>query len=402
MMGALVWLAPLLTAGVSVRLGADAHGEARGGPPGTEYLVFAVSESADQVALLRFDGHTLRVDHTHKTGSMPSRLNGPHGIAVSPDGRYYYVSVAHGTPWGSLWKYTTVGDTLLGTVDLGMFPATVQVTPDGLFAFVVNFNLYGDMVPSSVSVVSTADMLEVARTPTCVMPHGSRINPRGTRQYSVCMMSDLLVELDVATFGVIKRFALSAAADTTVPETRALPTMALPTMAHGEMPGTPGTQGTVEMPPPTAHHVICSPTWAQPGVDGRRVYVACNKSSEILEVDLPSWTINRRFPAGDGVYNLAVTPDGRRLLATNKRGRSLSVFDLATGAEAARIPTTRGVVHGVVASPDGRYAFVTEEGVGGEPGTVEVFDLTTLRSVAAVDVGQQAAGIDFWKVTTPN
>jgi hypothetical protein len=49
---------------------------------------------------------------------------------------------------------------------------------------------------------------------------------------------------------------------------------------------------------------------------------------------------------------------------------------------------------------DDRYACVTEEGVASDPGTVEVFDLEQLRSVASVDVGQQAAGIGFWKTET--
>ena len=49
-------------------------------------------------------------------------------------------------------------------------------------------------------------------------------------------------------------------------------------------------------------------------------------------------------------------------------------------------------------SPDSRYAFVTQEGVGAEPGTVDMIDLQTLERAASVDVGQQAGGIDFWKV----
>ncbi len=32
-----------------------------------------------------------------------------------------------------------------------------------------------------------------------------------------------------------------------------------------------------------------------------------------------------------------------------------------------------------------------------EPGTVEVLDLIALKTVATVDVAQQAAGIDFWQ-----
>jgi DNA-binding beta-propeller fold protein YncE len=51
----------------------------------------------------------------------------------------------------------------------------------------------------------------------------------------------------------------------------------------------------------------------------------------------------------------------------------------------------------VALSSDDKYAFVTVEGIGSQPGTVDVIDLTTLAKVASVDVGQQAGGIDFWK-----
>ena len=105
-------------------------------------------------------------------------------------------SIAHGRPFGLVWKYSTKDDSVMGKTTLGYFPATMDVTPSGDFLFVVNFNLHGDMVPSSVSVVSTATMTEVARIPTCTMPHGSRLNSQGTKQYSACMMDEMLVEID--------------------------------------------------------------------------------------------------------------------------------------------------------------------------------------------------------------
>jgi DNA-binding beta-propeller fold protein YncE len=91
-----------------------------------------------------------------------------------------------------------------------------------------------------------------------------------------------------------------------------------------------------------------------------------------------------------------MTKDGR-LIATNKRGQSVSVFDPKTGKELAKLPTKRKVVHGAVVTPDNRYAFISVEGVGAEPGTVEVIDLQSLKTVATIDVPEQAAGIDFWK-----
>ena len=55
------------------------------------------------------------------------------------------------------------------------------------------------------------------------------------------------------------------------------------------------------------------------------------------------------------------------------------------------------MTHGVVVTPDSRYAFVSVEGIGGDPGTVDVIDLETMRQVATADVGKQAGGIAFWK-----
>ena len=62
------------------------------------------------------------------------------------------------------------------------------------------------------------------------------------------------------------------------------------------------------------------------------------------------------------------------------------------------MPTKRKVVHGVVVSPDNLYAFFTVEGIGEQPGTVEIVDLEAKKIVAEVDTPPQAAGIDFWKM----
>jgi DNA-binding beta-propeller fold protein YncE len=119
-----------------------------------------------------------------------------------------------------------------------------------------------------------------------------------------------------------------------------------------------------------------------------------------VEVDAQSWKVRRRLQARPGVYNLAVTKDNR-LIATNKRDQSVSIYDLKTGNELARLPTKRKVLHGAVVSPDNRYAFISVEGIGSEPGTVEIIDLEALKTVATVDVGEEAAGIDFLRMEKP-
>lgn len=360
--------------------------------PDKDYLVYVVSESADKIALVRFGPNGARIDHQFETGDMPVDIDGPHGIVISPDRQSYYVSIAHGRPFGTIWKYSTKDDRVEGKATLGYFPATVDVTPDGSFLFVVNFNLHGDMVPSSVSVVSTPTMTEIARIQTCTMPHGSRLNPQGTKQYSACMMDDMLVEIDTRTLKVARHFIVTKGHE--------LGLNGAPKMKAGDsMASLPGMKdmGGHGLEPPKPGENSCSPTWAQPSADGASIYVACNKSSEIVEVNANTWQQVRRIPARAGVYNLGITHDGTRLLATNKRDQSVSIYDLKSGKELTRLPTKRKVLHGVVVSPDDAYAFVTVEGIGSEPGTVEIIDLKALKTVATVDVGAEAAGVDFYK-----
>jgi DNA-binding beta-propeller fold protein YncE len=351
--------------------------------PAREYTVYVASEATDRIARVQFGPEGARLDHEITTGVNLIDPDGPHGVGISPDGRFYYVSTAHGVPYGYLWKYAAEDDALVGRTMLGNFPATLQISPDGAYAYVANFNLHGEMVPSSVSVVSTDEMVEIARIATCTMPHGSRLNAQGTKHYSACMMDDLLVEIDTRTLGVSRYFHVA------------------PGREHG-MAGAPNAPASSEHTMNAMHDAqlhaaaapACSPTWAQPSADGTRIYVACNKTNDIVEIDAERWALVRRIPAGEGVYNLAVTRDGRLLIGTNKRGQSVSIFDTATGDELARIPTTRKVVHGVAVSPDDRYAFVSVEGIGSEPGTVEIIDLRALQRIASVDVGQMAGGID--------
>jgi hypothetical protein len=310
-----------------------------------------------------------RVIRTYEVGLWPAEIEGPHGVAASPDGAVFYVTLAHGRPTGWLQKIDRASGRTLALVELGMFPATVDIGPGGALVYAINFNFEDPaMRPSSLSIVDGVGMVEAARPTTCRMPHGARVNPQGPKHYSGCMMDDLLVEVDVPSLAVARRLDVSPGADAAGAGHR-----------HGPAGGAPRN--------------ACSPTWAQPSADGASVYVACNRSAEIVEVDVAAWRVRRRWTTPPTPYNLAVTPDGERLLATQKGPGTTTVWRLADARQLAEIPGTRTVASGVAVSSDSRFAFVTLEGVGGDPGTVDVIDLRVLRRVASVDIGKQAGGV---------
>lgn len=345
-----------------------------------EYYVYVGAESADLLHRIRFGPDGAFLDRTTPVGEMATETEGPHGLGISPDGRFLFLTTGHGVPDGKLWKFRAGPDTLVGDpVLLGYFPATLDVTPDGLYAFVANFNLHGEMVPSTVSVVYTPDMMEVEQIETCTMPHGARLDAHGLFLYSACMMDDQVVEIDTRTFQVARRFSVAT--------------------------GQEGPLGTMAAPESHANHaaanagpVPCSPTWVVPARSSEALFVACNRGNRILEIDRDSWSLVRTFETGAGPYNLALTPDDRVLVATLKQGAAVQFFDLETGRSTATEPSSTTVTHGVAVSPDGRYAFVSVEGVGAEPGKVDIFDLSGFTRVAEVEVGQQAGGIVFWKI----
>ncbi len=353
--------------------------------PASNYWIYVGAESADLIHRVRFGPGGAVVEKSIVVGESPTEMEGPHGLQISRDAKFLHMTTGHGSPDGKYWKYALGPDTLVGRgIFLGYFPASIDITPDGLYAFVVNFNLHGEMVPSTVSVIYTPTNTEVAQTETCTMPHGSRVNAQGTKQYSTCMMDDQLVEIDTRSFAVARRFSVAKGKEGAVSGEH----------AHHAAP-TPSAAGGARTPHPPAS---CSPTWAQPSASGEKVYVACNKSDEILEVDANGWTVTRRFATGRGPYNLAVSPDGKLLIATLKQGAGVQIFDVATGQSVMNEKSSTTVTHGVVVSPDSRYAFVSNEAVGAKPGKVDVYDLRTMSRVASVDVGQQAGGIAFWKM----
>jgi YVTN family beta-propeller protein len=82
---------------------------------------------------------------------------------------------------------------------------------------------------------------------------------------------------------------------------------------------------------------------------------------------------------------------GGTLLVANRNGGSISLFDLATGVEMARVPIGPAIPHEVAVSADGRLALTGEYGPNDGPGRhLVVIDVAEGRLVGRLDLGPKS------------
>ncbi len=160
-------------------------------------------------------------------------------------------------------------------------------------------NVHGDMVPSSVSIVATEQMIEVARVPTCTMPHGSRINPQGTQQYSACMMDDLLVEIDTVEDidgdGLLEMACIDLNGNLYVwdlPTAAATAVLPWPMFAHDAQQTTAKGKVTITVNADAANGISQINIWA----DLKSLQICRNATTCVA-----SWNVSNVSPGGDTI-----------------------------------------------------------------------------------------------------
>lgn len=337
-------------------------------PPAAGYMAWVANEASDLVTRFSYTpGGTLDVVGRIGVGA-PGRIAGPHGIATSPDGEFWYVSLSHGASFGRMRKYSVNGDSLLSTVGVGPFPETITATPDGQYIFITNQDLHGTAPVSGISVVYTPTMTEVARPNTCPRPQGGRLNATAATHFSVCSRTDQLVAIDARSFAVVRRFSLTPRDEQLV----------------GEDARTAATGSNAR----------CAPAWVEPGRGVRAgfVYVSCRGNDQVLEIDALLWQVTRRFTF-DAPGHMAIDPAGHTLVIAQPADSAVVLLNL-DAAKTTIIPTSRPGPRGIAITPDGLYAFIANEAAGAARGTVDVIDLSTGIRVASAEAAYAPAAID--------
>ncbi|MBA7664858.1 hypothetical protein ES703_72922 [subsurface metagenome] len=100
------------------------------------------------------------------------------------------------------------------------------------------------------------------------------------------------------------------------------------------------------------------PTGLTLSPDGRELYVTCAAAQNtLLVMDAESGKIKTTIPVGHMACGPTVTPDGKRLYVCNRFGNDVSVIDLKTRKEVARISATREPLATAI-TPDGKSVLI--------------------------------------------
>ena len=122
--------------------------------------------------------------------------------------------------------------------------------------------------------------------------------------------------------------------------------------------------------------------------DGRLVLAVNPDSNTLSLVDAVSRTLLAEIPVGVDPRTVAVDDAGTRAYVANRGSGSVSVVDLAARVAVATV-LVGSEPWGVVTSPDGRYAYVTLTGAD----QVAVLDATTLTVTQTIAMGDRPAGL---------
>jgi YVTN family beta-propeller protein len=239
-----------------------------------------------------FDDHTYKVI---KTISDKVRLSdfgfpqyaqpvqgGPVEAAVTPDGRYVYVSnysmygpgfprpggdegsPSSGVDPSFVYRIPLATLEIDQAIQVGSVPKYVAVTPDGRYLLVSNWISY------SVTVIDVATSHRVTEVKVGRFPRGIAFDPASKTAYIAVMGSNDVAVIDMATFGLKWIRGVGA----------------------------------------SPRHLVMSP-------DGAYLYATLNGAGTVVKIDLATRKVVGRVKTGGNPRSMAMAPDGGSLYLVN-------------------------------------------------------------------------------------
>ena len=252
---------------------------------------------------------------------------GPHGLAMTPDGRKIYVS-SDGASTVSVIDTTT--DRVVDSIEVGPTPHGLAIAPNGRQVLVSGFGT------NQAILIDTMSDRVVGRVPV-PQPHNSAISSDGHTAYVASQQQGAmaLVILDLAKKTQVGQVPLDK------------------------------TPRALDLSP-----------------DGTRLYVTLAGVDAVQVLDTVSHRVVGQIPVGASPHYPLLTPDGQVGLVVSQGPGELAILDPAHNTVSSTV-VVGNTPHWIATSADGRTAYVTNEGSN----DVSVVDLTSHRVTATIPVG---------------
>ncbi len=256
-------------------------------------------------------------------------------------------------------------NTVSATIDVGVTPAGIAVTPNSLFAYVANNNNYSIAGADTVSVLNlTNDTVETTITDASFNePYTVTINAAGTKAYVTNSNSTTVTVIDTTTNTV-----------------------------SAVIGGFDGPSGLVITPDGSEAYVN---NYGGPGG------VGSGNGTTLRTVDLlTNAIVGSPITVGLAPAAMAITPDGAFVYVANyvdgnPGTGTISVIQTSNNTVVDTIPGFSGPF-GIAITPNGNYAYVTNFGSNNfspTGNTVSVVNLHTNTVIATINLGIQPAGV---------
>jgi YVTN family beta-propeller protein len=243
---------------------------------------------------------------------------GPHGLAITRDGRTLYVS---GDGSSSLDVIDTGTDKVVKTIDVGKAPNGVALTPDNRLLLVAVYD------ENRVTFIDTSTQSVIATVPV-PKPHTMGISPDGKRAYVTVQEPGHfgLALIDLATRSIVRNLALEK------------------TPRDGEFSYdgkvfyfTEAGVSSVQVLDPASNKIVAQiPTGVSPHFVGyprgsEFGMVVVQGPGELLLFDPATNKPARSFTVGKQPHWAAESADGKTAYVTNEGSNDVTVVDLANG-----------------------------------------------------------------------
>ena len=358
-------LTGLLAASIPASAQQPAPGSLASTSASASALLFVCNQNDATISVVDPDKGVVRVIDLKTKGFSANAK--PHHIVVEPDGSFWYV-------------------TLIGDNRIVKFDHNDQVVAQATFE-----------TPGMMALHPTADLLFVGRSMTAVnppprigvlrrsdmkieevgvlfpRPHAMAVTPNGAHAYTASLAVNQIAAVDVQS----ERVELT------------------------QVTGAPHALMQFAISP-----------------DGKLLAVSGELSARVLLFDATQPLkpkLIAEIPVEHQPFDPAFTPDGRTIVLGNKAANAVTLIDVASRKVSAVVKGA-GIAqpHGVVISPDSRFAYITNNNlkgtgehamhnmVGGSqgtpaqpagPGTVVVIDLAAKKIAKVIEVGHNASGI---------